>query len=123
MERIARALLIASPIVALLGLPGLASAQQAAPGAAPPARCTGLFCDMYYASVPAGQPAEPPLPCHDFVCGMFGGRTPDHPAVQQAAVSPEPVAEPVKAAHKVKRKKHVAKAATQSAESGADTKP
>lgn len=69
-----------------------APTEPAAPSV--PARCTGLLCDLYYAGKPANDPTPPStaLPCHDFLCGMFGGRTPDRPAPQQAVATPEPVA-------------------------------
>ena len=91
---------------------GTCALAQHAPAAAPvtTARCGGLFCDMYYAGKPAPAPGQPDvpsptaLPCRDFLCAAFGGRTPE--AAQPVA---EPVAapapEPVKAA-KHKRKPH-----------------
>ena len=90
-----------------------AGAQQAGPAAATNARCGGVLCDLYYRDVPEGAPIPPSmtamtaLPCHDFVCGMFGGRTPDQPRAEQVSAMPEPAAEPVKS---FKRKKHIAKA-------------
>ena len=96
---------------------GSAAAQQSQaqvqPVAAPTARCGGLLCDLYYRDVPADAPvpasmtAFKTLPCHDFVCGMFGGRTSDQPVAEQVAVAPEPAVEPMKPA---KKRKHVAKA-------------
>ena len=95
------------------------AAQQASAGAWEAARCGGLFCAMYYAQLPAGEPVPAPgqpgsifLPCHDFVCGMFGGRT----AEQSVAVAAEPT--PVEPAAKPKRKHAVKRAAKESAADG-----
>ena len=92
---------------------GTAVAQQAQPSTVPNTRCGGILCDLYYRDVPADAPvpssmtAFNPLPCHDFVCGMFGGRTPDQPPAEQIAQALEPAAAP---AEPMKRKKHVARA-------------
>lgn len=110
----AKIALLASLAVAALVGPALAQDAASPPVVPPPAaRCTGLFCDLYYGSRPVGQPVEGALPCHDFVCGMFGGRTVDAlPAqAQQAQAAPEAASEPVKGAGKAKRKKHKAMAA------------
>ena len=87
----------AAAFVCVLAAP--AFAQQAGPQEAP--RCGGLFCDIYYSQLPAGAPVPSPgqpgsifLPCHDFVCGMFGGRTPDQPVA--VATEPAPVEPPAK---------------------------
>ena len=95
-----------------------AFAQQP-PAAAPPVttRCGGLFCDMYYAGRPAPAPGQPDvpsptsLPCRDFLCAAFGGRTPEAPtpvAEPVAAPTPEPAAA---TKHKRKARKTVASAA------------
>lgn len=113
-----------------LAAPSAFAQEPPAAAAAPVAtgRCTGLFCDMYYANTPApvvvrsdtGQPVavqEAPdpthLPCRDFICAAFVGRTPD--AVPPAAVPvAAPVVEPTKAA-KRKRKTHKAVASAEAA--------
>ena len=112
MMRFVTAAALLAPLAFAVG--GSAVAQQALPpAAATTARCGGVLCDLYYRDVPAGAPvpstmtALTPLPCHDFVCGMFGGRTPDQPPAEQVATSPEPAAEPLKPA---KKRKHAAKA-------------
>ena len=90
-----------------LAVCGTAAAQQAQPAATTTNRCGGVLCDLYYRDVPPGAPSPTALPCHDFVCGMFGGRTPDAPPAEQMAQAPEPAAQPAKPARK---KKHIAKA-------------
>ena len=108
------------------GFAASALAQQGSSNPQVASRCGGLFCDLYYAHNPPGQasagqassgqaPGQPAgqsssifLPCHDFVCGMFGGRTPDQPV----AVATEPEPAPAEPAPKAKHKrvaKHVAK--------------
>ena len=111
-----RRLSTAAALACCFAAPALA---QQPPAAAPVAtgRCGGLLCDAYYAGVPLPAPGQPDvpsptsLPCRDFICAAFGGRTPEPapPAVAQAA--PEPVAAPVKTArHKRKARKVVASA-------------
>lgn len=120
----ARGTMLGAALVLAASVPGLA--QQAAPAAAQQTgRCGGLFCDMYYSSRAAqppgtpepapGQPGSIFLPCHDFVCGMFGGRTPDQPvAIAEPAPPPaEPAAKP-----KTKRARHAAERTARN-----DTKP
>lgn len=93
-----------------------ASAQQPPPAApAATTRCGGLFCDLYYAGKPTPAPGQPEvpsptsLPCRDFVCAAFGGRTPEAPApVAEPAAAPAP--EPTKAAKHKKARKSVASA-------------
>lgn len=76
----------------------VAEAQDTAP-AGGTTRCGGLLCDLYYAGKPApvpGQPEAPDptrLPCRDFLCAAFGGRTaepPPPPPEPAAAVPPAP---------------------------------
>lgn len=70
-------------------------AQQ--PPAVAAGRCTGVLCDLYYSGKPAPAPGVPEapdpthLPCHDFLCAAFGGRTQDTPPpVAEPVASPEP---------------------------------
>lgn len=93
---------------------------QTAP--APSTRCGGVLCDLYYSGKPVPAPGQPDipdpthLPCHDFLCAAFGGRTAD-PAPPAVQAAPEPVAEPVKTAkHKHKVRKPVASADASKAE-------
>ena len=99
-------------IVCLFAAPTFAQTPPAEPVAT--GRCTGVFCDLYYSGKPApapplpGQPAlpEPPdpthLPCHDFLCAAFGGRTPDAPPPAiEPVVTPEPI-KTAKRKHKTK---------------------
>ena len=108
-----------------LVLTSSALAQQPAP-AAPVAstRCGGVLCDLYYSGKPAPAPGQPDtvpdpthLPCHDFLCAAFGGRTAD------AAPPPEP-ATPVPASETAKparhKKAHKKVAATETATGKAD---
>ena len=112
----ARRLLTVAALACLLGAPAVA---QQPPAAAPVAtgRCGGLLCDAYYAGKPLPAPGQPDvpsptsLPCRDFLCAAFGGRTPETapPVAEQAA--PEPVVKPAKSAgHKRKPRKVVASA-------------
>ncbi len=106
-------------VIAPISLVAPVLAQQLSASSQEAPRCGGLFCDLYYSRnppAPAGMPASAPapgqsgsifLPCHDFVCGMFGGRTPDQPV----AVATEPVPTSTEPEGKPKNKrKHVAKA-------------
>lgn len=106
-----------SSIAVLAGLLAApAWAQQPAVAVAPPvARCTGLLCDAYYAGKPLPAPGQPDvpspmsLPCRDFICAAFGGRTPEPPpAVADAA--PEPLAAPVKPSKRKRKTRKVASA-------------
>ena len=99
---------LAAAVTCCLAAP-VAFAQQpqlAAPGAA--ARCTGVLCDLYYSGKPvpaAGQPDIPDpthLPCHDFLCAAFGGRTPD-PAPVAAEPVAAPTPEPTKSAKRARK--------------------
>lgn len=111
--------LAAAAVVVLLASPALAQQAPAAPTPAASSRCTGIFCDIYYAGRPEPAPGQPDipsptsLPCHDFVCGMFGGRTPDAPpppVAQQAAAEAMSAEAPAKPAHHARKKKHIAMA-------------
>ena len=108
-----RHLSIVAAACLLLAQAGTSAFAQQPPSAAPVAstRCGGLLCDMYYAGKPAPAPGQPDvpsptsLPCRDFLCAAFGGRTPEAAQpVAEAAAAPAP--EPVKAAkHKRKARK------------------
>lgn len=100
--------------VLVLSAPALAQ-QPDAPVAS--TRCGGVLCDLYYSGKPAPAPGQPDtvpdpthLPCHDFLCAAFGGRTADAapPAEPQPAPAPSP--EPAKTRHKGKAHKKVATA-------------
>ncbi len=98
------------------GLTGSLASSSFAQDAAKPAftpHCTGLICDAYYAGIPAGEPSPSSLPCRDFICGFFGGRTPEQPvaAAEPVPAAPEPKAAPVKV-----KKKRVARAAPKPAD-------
>jgi hypothetical protein len=97
---------VASAAIILLFASGAhaqdAAAPSAGPAASPAARCTGVLCELYYANKPVGQPDPTALPCHDFVCGMFGGRTPDAPVAQPVS-APVPAAAPAEPPRKAKR--------------------
>ena len=106
--------------IAFCFLTAPAFAQQP-PQAEPAAstRCGGVLCDLYYANKPTPAPGQPDapdpthLPCRDFLCAAFGGRTPEPtpPPVEQSAA--EPQAQPVKTVkHKRKARKSVASADT-----------
>ena len=107
----------------LLTAPALAQ-QPAAPAAS--TRCGGVLCDLYYASKPAPAPGQPDtvpdpthLPCHDFLCAAFGGRTADAAPPAEPQTTPAPAAEPVKTARR-KSKAHKKVAAVQTTTDKAD---
>ena len=135
MKNFARYIILAPLTVAMAG-PALAQNIPAGQS------CGGLLCDMgmighkvpvgadgqpvpdtpqTHAMIEAATPPDPThLPCHDFVCGMFGHRDDQAPpAPVVAAVAPAPEEAPAKPMHKAHRK-HVAKAAAVSA--GDETK-
>ena len=126
MKNFARYIILA-PLAAAIAGPALAQNIPAGQS------CGGLLCDMgvvghkvpvgvdgqpipdtpaTHAMIEAATPPDPThLPCHDFVCGMFGHRDDQIPApmpVVAAAAAPEETA--TKPMHKTRRK-HVAKAA------------
>lgn len=113
-----RHLTIAAACLVVLQVGTTALAQQPpAAAAVASTRCGGLFCDMYYAGKPAPAPGQPDvpsptsLPCRDFICAAFGGRTPEAPPPVAEQAAPEPAAEPVKPTkHKRKARKTVASA-------------
>lgn len=128
MRQFARYIILA-PLAAAMATSPAALAQNIPAGQS----CGGLLCDMgmvghkvpvgadgqsvpdtpaTHAMIVAATPPDPThLPCHDFVCGMFGHRDDDAPAPAPiAAVAPAPEEAPAKPAHKARRK-HVAKAA------------
>lgn len=117
---------ILAPLAAAIAGPALAQVPAGQ-------SCGGLLCDMgvvghkvpvgpdgrnvpdtpeTHAMIQAATPYDPTrLPCHDFVCGMFGHKDedvpPPTPVVAVAPAPEEPQAKPVHKAHR----KHVAKAA------------
>jgi hypothetical protein len=137
MKSFARYIILA-PLAA--GLAGPAMAQNIPAGQS----CGGLFCDMgvvghkvpvgpdgrnvpdtpeTHEMIQAATPYDPThLPCHDFVCGMFGHKDEDAPPpAPVAAVAPAPEEAPAKPVHKAHRK-HVAKAAEATPTADATTK-
>ena len=128
MRHFARYIILA-PLAAAMAT-GPALAQNIPAGQS----CGGLFCDMgvighkvpidangqtipdtpaTHAMIEARTPPDPThLPCHDFVCGMFGHRDDDAPPAPTpvVAVAPAPDEAPAKPVQKAHRK-HVAKAA------------
>lgn len=126
MKNFARYVILA-PLALAMATPALAQNIPAGQS------CGGLFCDMgivghkvpvgadgqpipdtpqTHAMIEAATPPDPThLPCHDFVCGMFGHRDAEAPApapLPVAEVAPEQT--PAKPAHKAHRK-HIAKVA------------
>lgn len=93
---------------AVLAMPAVA--QQPPPAAVATSRCGGVLCDLYYSGKPVPAPGQPDvpsptaLPCRDFLCAAFGGRTQEPTPVAAAPMEPPPAA-PVKTA-KPKRKAH-----------------
>ena len=103
--------LAAACFIVSQAIPPAMAQQPPAPVAS--TRCGGLLCDLYYAGKPApaaNQPDVPDpthLPCHDFLCSAFGGRTPEAPVPVA-----EPIAEPAPLPTKTARHKHKAVAKT-----------
>lgn len=137
MKNFARYVILA-PLAAALGGPALAQTIPAGQS------CGGLLCDMgvvghkvpvgtdgqpipdtpaTHAIIEAATPPDPThLPCHDFVCGMFGHRDPDMPAPApvMASVAPAPEAmAPAKPTRKAHRRLAKAAAAASSADATA----
>ena len=108
-----RRLSTAAAFACCLAAPAVFAQQP--PAAAPVAtgRCTGVLCDLYYANKPAPAPDQPDvpdpthLPCHDFLCAAFGGRTADAPSPAAQQPAPEPVRT---AKHKRKARRAIASA-------------
>lgn len=119
MRQFARYIILA-PLAAAMATSPAALAQNIPAGQS----CGGLLCDMgmvghkvpvgpdgqsvpdtpaTHAMIVAATPPDPThLPCHDFVCGMFGHRDDDAapPAPAPiAAVAPAPEEAPAKPAH------------------------
>ena len=112
--------LLALALASALATPAMAQQPPAPTPAVAPTRCGGLLCDVYYAGKPQPAPGQPDiatpfdsLPCHDFLCRMFGGRAEVAPPVQQAAVEPAPsdAMTTPKAPHHGHHRKHAAKMA------------
>ena len=102
-------------LVLISVLAGPALAEEPVPATT---RCGGVLCDLYYANKPAPAPGQPDvpdptrLPCRDFICGMFGGRTVEAPPPLEQPVVAGMAPEPAKktAHHKHKAPKTVAAA-------------
>lgn len=118
-----------------LGLAAPAFAQQVPSGQS----CGGLLCDMgmFGHKVPVNSDGTAPsqaqlataeaqaeasdphrLPCNDFLCRAFGGKSAAAPPPQAPVTAAELAPEPVKT-KKSHRKKHVAKAENKDAETKA----
>ena len=94
-------------VLAVLAAP--VAAQEPPPAPAATARCGGVLCDLYYSGKPAPAPGQPDLPdpthlpCRDFLCAAFGGRTPEPTPVAAAPVEPPVAPPPVKHKRKAHR--------------------